>query len=141
MICLQLSIAFGYPIAWRNSKADDQALVNDLVLAGGRGNVDHFLVGPYGLSVLETKNWSGGVQCSSGQWFHHGREVRSLSRQPKFNAVFDRKLLNEKFKDSQRIPFVVPVLAFVDREAYLELYPPTVSYHLTSLPRVDGAQM
>ncbi len=37
---------------------DDYLLVNDVVLPRGRGNVDHVLLGPCGIVVIETKNYS-----------------------------------------------------------------------------------
>jgi hypothetical protein len=39
--------------------SDDYYLLNDLYLRDGGGDIDHIVLGPNGVFVLETKNWSG----------------------------------------------------------------------------------
>ena len=39
--------------------SDDYILLNDLYLRGGGGDIDHVVLGPNGIFVLETKNWNG----------------------------------------------------------------------------------
>lgn len=99
--------------------SDDYLLVNDLMLSGRGGNVDHFLAGPSGLFVLETKNWSGRIKCIGDDWFCNGRKRRSMSKQAKSNARRARNCLPGNH-------FVVPVLVFADPRVHLELRNPTV---------------
>jgi hypothetical protein len=47
---------------------DSFVLVNGLVLKGQRGDIDHVLVGPTGVFVIETKNYSGYVRCEGDVW-------------------------------------------------------------------------
>ncbi len=45
--------------------SDDFLLLNSLYLRGGVGDIDHVVLSPGGIFVLETKNWSGNIVC---QW-------------------------------------------------------------------------
>src|SRR5262245_60919023 len=47
------------------SLPDDYFLLNDVVLPGHPGNIDHVVVGPCGVLVIETKNFSGSVESRS----------------------------------------------------------------------------
>ncbi|SRR5713226_111045 len=104
------------------SLPNDYVLLNDLTLPDGKGNVDHFVAGPNGLFVIETKNYSGFVQCEGDRWFVNWQKIRSLSRQAKGNAVAVRNSLEGLGK----LPFVNPILVFTNPKQELKLYEPTV---------------
>lgn len=107
---------------------DDYVLLNDLLLPSGNGNIDHFLIGPNGLFVIETKNYSGNVKCNGDDWFFNGQKTKSLSRQAKRNALTVRNSLETVFAEHRTaLPFVEPVLAFVKHKHRLELHEPTIS--------------
>jgi nuclease-like protein len=109
------------------SLSDEYVLLNDLMLPGARGNIDHFLIGPNGLFVIETKNYSGNVKCDGDQWFVNGRGIKSLSRQAKGNAVAVRKSLETVFSEHRtKLPFVEAILVFVKHQAGLDLHEPTI---------------
>src|SRR5262249_595143 len=55
---------------------DEYVLLNDLMLPDGKGNVDHLVIGPSGLFVIETKNYSGNVKCDRDDWFVNGQKIR-----------------------------------------------------------------
>ncbi len=106
---------------------NDYLLLNDLMLPDGKGNVDHFLIGPTGLFVIETKNYTTRVKCVGDQWFVNGFKVKSLSRQAKRNAVMVRDSIQQVCRDhGARIPFVTPLLVFVRPNSRLMLQTPTV---------------
>ena len=42
-----------------SSLRDEFLVLNDVMLRGGMGNIDHIVVGPTGVFVVETKNFSG----------------------------------------------------------------------------------
>jgi hypothetical protein len=47
----------------------DYALVNGLKLARGSGDIDHLVIGPSGVFLLETKTMAGRVECApDGTW-------------------------------------------------------------------------
>lgn len=49
---------------------------NDLRLPGSRANVDHLLVGPSGIVVLDTKYYSGRVSVGKGLLWHNRTPMR-----------------------------------------------------------------
>ena len=109
------------------SLPDDYVLLNDLFLPNGNGNIDHFLIGPNGLFVIETKNYSGDVKCDGDDWFFNGQKTKSLSWQAKRNALTLRKSLESLFAEHRtRLPFIEAVLVFVKHKDRLELHEPTI---------------
>src|SRR5262245_33414941 len=58
---------------------DDYVLLNDVVLPGHSGNIDHVLIGPCGVVVMETKRWAGTVACVNDRW--------SVGRYPRANVT------------------------------------------------------
>ena len=109
------------------SLPDEYVLLNDLMLPTAHGNIDHFLIGPNGLFVIETKNYSGNVKCDGDQWFVNGHRTQSPSRQAKGNALAVRKSLETVFSDHRtKLPFIEPVLVFVKHKDGLDLHEPTI---------------
>jgi len=107
--------------------ADEYVLLNDLVLPGGKGNIDHVVMGPNGLFVVETKNYSTYVRCVGDDWFVGRKRISSLSKQAKRNAVALRENLAAVFQDQRtRLPYVVPLLVFVGGSCRLSLRDPTI---------------
>lgn len=106
---------------------NEYVLLNDLMLPDGRGNIDHLVMGPNGLFVIETKNYSTFVKCIGDDWFVNGKKIRSLSKQAKRNAVAVRENLVGVFKDQgSRLPYVIPLLVFVDGKSRLSLNDPAI---------------
>ena len=105
---------------------DEFLLLNDVMLPGGRGNIDHILIGPTGVFVLETKNFSGKYVCYGDQWFFQGvrqkYDVSSVSAQAKNNAHILASLLHT----SGFTVDVNPVIVFTHPSVQLWLHHPTV---------------
>src|SRR2546427_6967384 len=105
---------------------DEFLLLNDVMLPGGRGNIDHILVGPTGVFVLETKNFSGKYVCYGDRWFFQGvrekYDVSSVSVQAKNNADTLASLLHT----SGFTVAVNPVIVFTHPSVQLWLHQPTV---------------
>jgi hypothetical protein len=105
----------------------DYVLLNDLMLPERGGNVDHFLIGPNGLFVIETKNYSGYVKCDGDRWFVYRREINSLSKQAKRNSTAIRANLGRLIAQRKsKVPYVNPLLVFVNPKTRLKLYKPTL---------------
>jgi hypothetical protein len=122
------------------SLPNDYVLLNDLMLPNGRGNVDHLVIGPNGLFVIETKNYSGYVKCWGDDWYVNGRKTSSLSKQAKGNAIAIRSTLENIFAEHRtRLPYVHAVLCFVNSRSRLKLGKPTIpvlrSYELARFIR------
>jgi len=106
--------------------SDEYLLLNDVMLPGARGNIDHVLVGPTGVFVFETKNYSGKYVCYGDRWFLQGRrqkyDVKSVSVQAKNNADTLGELLHTLGFTVQ----VNPVIVFTHPAVQLWLHHPTV---------------
>jgi hypothetical protein len=76
--------------------SDDYYLLNDLYLRNGGGDIDHIVLGPNGVFVLETKNWSGNISCNGDEWQRAGKRNFSSnpSRQVKRNAAKIKQILD-----------------------------------------------
>jgi Nuclease-related domain len=109
------------------SLPDDYVVLNDIVLPDRKGNVDHVLIGPNGVFVIETKNYSGFVRCEEDEWFMNGHRIRSLTKQAKRNSMAVRGYIASLFPGPQsKVPYIVPLLVFVSSHTRLELFKPTV---------------
>jgi len=106
---------------------DDYFLLNDVVLPGNPGNIDHVVIGPCGVVVIETKNLSGPVESHGNAWFVNGRRCRSVSRQVNRGAIAVRDALSRAHPDLED-----SVLRFVDSVA--------VFTNPSSRVKVDRAQ-
>ncbi|NVL89904.1 MAG: thermonuclease family protein [Desulfobacterales bacterium] len=81
---------------------DSHVLINDVLLPEGKGNIDHILVGPAGIFVIETKNY---------RWPYSTRfPIRQVIR----NAVSLRYFLKDQI---QLDIFVHALLVFADSNA------------------------
>ena len=109
------------------SLSNDYVLLNDLMLPDGRGNIDHLVIGPNGLFVIETKNYSSYVKCSGDDWYVNGQKIRSLSKQAKRNAMEIKKNLQALFAEHQTgMPFVNALLVFISGNGRLNINRPTI---------------
>ncbi len=107
--------------------SNDYALLNDLTLPDSRGNVDHLLIGPNGLFAIETKNYSGNVKCDGDRWFVGRRAINSLSKQAKRNSMAIRAGLTSLHAEKGvKVPYVSPLLVFVNKRIRLDLCGPTI---------------
>jgi len=106
--------------------SDEFLLLNDVMLPGARGNIDHVLVRPTGVFVFETKNYSGKYVCYGDRWFLQGRrqkyDVKSVSIQVKNNADTIGGLLHSSGFTVQ----VNPAIVFTHPAVQLWLHHPTV---------------
>lgn len=75
---------------------DDYILVNDVALPRGFGNVDHVVLGPCGIVVIETKRYKGHLSCRDGQWFQNGRPIPSVGQQANGAAMAIKRFLSEE---------------------------------------------
>jgi len=124
-------------VEWLKSLGDEFYLINDIVLQKPYGNVDHVVLGPNGIFVIETKNYKGTIVCNGDEWHRRYRgkygpkdyPLASLSRQAKRNAVQLRTLLINNIEakniDLNRL-FVNALLVFTEPDLDLTLNNPTV---------------
>jgi hypothetical protein len=90
-------------------------LLNGLRIPGADGDIDHVLVGPKGVFVIETKNYRGFVACRGDTWYRKVRDAwiplgRSPSKQAKYNA----SVLSEYLKGRHLGEWVYAVVVFAN---------------------------
>ena len=111
--------------------SDDYYLINDIRLPGIYGNIDHILLGPNGIFVIETKNYRGKIRGDGDTWIRHygvgfnGRDYkfRSPCRQVKRNAVKTRQLI-ESSKILKNNVWVEGIVVFTNQDVELQLANP-----------------
>jgi len=117
---------------------DEYSLINDVGFRDGFGNIDHLVVGPNGVFVVETKNYAGRVVCYGDEWLRKpvgakrdrfgvfGFDVGSPSKQVKRNVGRVRRVIEgiEPFKEGD--VWVNGVLVFPNPAVHLEIHDPTV---------------
>ena len=75
---------------------DTYHLVNDVVVPGSGGNIDHVVIGPCGVVVIETKRLAGKIRCDGDRWYVNGRLRGSISAQANRGAAALRKFLADR---------------------------------------------
>lgn len=71
------------------------AVLNDRQMPGRQENIDHVLVTPSGVTIVETKNWSGRLRLHEGRWYAGRRSsVDRAAAQAKRQAAAARKVLD-----------------------------------------------
>jgi hypothetical protein len=53
-----------------NELPQDYYILNDVTIPGFYGNIDHVVVGPTGIFVIETKNFSGSYTIDGDNWLY-----------------------------------------------------------------------
>lgn len=105
------------------SLSDAYWLINDVMLPRGRGNVDHVLIGPCGVVVIETKRLAGRIRCNGDDWSVNGRRRGSISRQVNSGASTIRYHLAARHPDliSTALRWVESIVVFTHPTCRLEV--------------------
>ena len=103
---------------------DDYYLINDV--AAQHGNIDHVVVGPCGILVIETKRVAGEIACDGDRWSVKGRPVRSWSKQAKAGAVAVKTLLRTRCEEL-REEYVKAAVVLVDPRCRVKVNRATVA--------------
>lgn len=118
--------------------SDAYSLINDVGLPDGYGNIDHVIIGPTGVFVIETKNYAGKVVCHGDDWSHQSPnrkrrpwdrmhfDMGSPSRQAKRNAMRIRRVLESIDTFWSKDNWVDGILVFPNPAVHLEIHGPTV---------------
>ncbi len=106
---------------------DDYYLLNEVYLQGGGGDIDHIVLGPNGVFVLETKNWSGKININGDDWQRPGKHpMGSPSLQAKRNAQKIRHLIDASSALRSLDIFVEGIVVLTNQHASLNINNPTV---------------
>ena len=114
---------------------DSYSVINDLVLKGRSGNIDHIILGPNGIFAVETKSLRGEIGCNGDEWTRRAQgsssaiNLESPSLQVKRNAAAIGQLLHSTVSGDigrGKNLFVDGIVVFTDPKAHLKLKSPTV---------------
>jgi hypothetical protein len=110
-----------------NSLSDDYYLINDLYLHGGGGDIDHVVIAPGGVFVLETKNWTGHTTVNGDEWHRSGKRnfKGNPSQQVKRNVAKIKAILDNSPLRSLNV-WVEGIVVITNRHAILHIYNPSV---------------
>lgn len=109
--------------------SDDFYLLDGLYLKGGGGGIDHVVLAPGGVFVLETKNWSGTIVCNGDKWQRPSRRNFSSnpSRQVKRNVARIRSVLDSSPNLKRLGVWVDGIVVLTNLHAKLRLIEPSVT--------------
>lgn len=108
-------------------------VIHDVVLPRMKGNIDHVVLGPNGVFVIETKNHKGFITCNGDFWKQqkYGRRgtrylgrIGSPSKQVKRKAVLLNKFIQ---KHLQIYLYVNGLVVFTNEHVRLRIGDPTVA--------------
>lgn len=118
--------------------SDDYTLLNDLYLRNGAGDIDHVVLAPSGVFVLETKNWSGVISCNGDEWQRAGKRSfhGNPSVQVKRNAAQIRRVLDSDPSLRSLNVRVEGIVVFTNNHSTLHLNDPTVE--VVKLPQLPN---
>jgi hypothetical protein len=98
--------------------SDDYFLINDVQLAAGkRSNIDHIVLGPTGIFVLETKNHSGKIVCYADSWTGIGQNPFTQAR---VNASRVSRVIKASEIFKSKPPWIQAVVVFANKKVELD---------------------
>jgi hypothetical protein len=114
-------------------------LINDVTVSDGYGNIDHVVLGPNGVFVIETKNYSDKIICYGDEWsrqytnkklgsfnrFIHF-ELGSPSKQAKRNSMRIKRVIESSKTFKSRRIWVEGIVVFANQNADLNINNPTL---------------
>lgn len=101
---------------------DDYWLVNDVTLGLARGTIDHVLIGPCGVVVIETKRLAGHIRCWGNNWSVNGSRRADISQHVNSAACAIRYFLSERHPDlaSSVLRWVESIIVFTHPLCHVE---------------------
>jgi hypothetical protein len=106
--------------------------IHDVFLPGTEGNIDHVVVGPTGVFVIETKNHNGTISCNGDYWGRkkvgrrgtvYSSNIGNPSKQAKRNSLMLKKWLESK---NINVGYITAVVVFTNNDLQLKVTRPTV---------------
>ena len=108
---------------------DSYYLLSNVRLPRGKGDIDHVLLGPNGVFVIETKNYSGKVMCYGDDWYRQQRKMKEKARVGSISEQARRSASDLKsfiWRKNRFRVHVSPICVFTNPSVGLELEKPAV---------------
>ncbi|MBU4535438.1 MAG: NERD domain-containing protein [Euryarchaeota archaeon] len=127
-------------VAWCLDELTKCIIFNDVNLPQGRGNIDHVILSPNGLFVLETKNYKGRFAVKGDEWFYKKdkRIIKSKSnpgKQIKRNALSLKKFLDHSM-DMDKV-WINSLVVMVN--GHVDIIDPTPHYNIIRPSQIERA--
>jgi hypothetical protein len=101
----------------------DYFVFYDVKLPGSKGNIDHVVIGPNGIFVIETKNYSGKYAIIADDWYprrystsRRKKLPKSPGKQAKFNAISLRNFLTKNINTNKLKPWVHAIVVLIGQK-------------------------
>ncbi|OEC84383.1 MULTISPECIES: nuclease-related domain-containing protein [Methanobacterium] len=110
-----------------NQLPEDYFVFNDVKFPGSYGNLDHVVVGPTGIYVIETKNYEGFFLVKGNEFFYkNGNRVKKAMGQPgkqvMSNSMSLRKFLEDNGMDMGGV-WINSIVTLINRNFKIEQIP------------------
>src|SRR5262249_33590815 len=101
---------------------DDYWLLNDVPLGLARGTIDHVLIGPCGVVVIDTQDVAGNIRCWENGWSVNGYRRDDVGRHVNSQACALRYFLSEKHPDlvTSSLRWVESIVVFTHPLCHVE---------------------
>ena len=91
----------GYIVAnYLNQLPEDYSVFNDVKFPGSYGNLDHIVIGPNGIFVIETKNYKGFFIIEDKEWYYKGKYTQKARSQPGKQVITNSMSLKKFLMDN-----------------------------------------
>ena len=128
----------------RFSLNDQYSLINDIKFPNSYSNIDHIVLTPNGIFVLETKNYSGKITCKGDYWsrqykktlFRKPRRVpnrSSPSKQARSNAMRIKEVIDSLETLKPLRIWVQGVVVFTNKDLELEIITPPLNIKIVEI--------
>lgn len=119
-----------------NQLPENYIIFNDVKFPGSFGNLDHVVIGPNGIFVIETKNYDGYFIVKEDGWYYkNGGYIKESKSQPGTqvmrNVISLKKFLGNNNVNMNRV-WIVPIVTLVNEN--FELYD-IPKYYTVLVPR------
>ena len=137
-----------------NTLPKNYFVFHDVTLPKKKGNIDHVVIGPNGIFVKETKNYSGMYSIKGDKWYYHrkGRAKKKIDKNPGVQVVRNvidlKSFLNNKGITVSEL-WVNAIVAFINHNfkiiqkpvKYTVLYPETVPKYILNQNRKQDTEL
>ena len=83
-----------------NQLPEDYSVFNDVKFPGSYGNLDHIVLGPNGIFVIETKNYKGFFIIEDKEWYYKGKYTQKARSQPGKQVITNSMSLRKFLMDN-----------------------------------------
>jgi Nuclease-related domain len=101
---------------------DDYWLVNDVSLGLARGTIDHVLVGPCGVVVIDARDLAGNIRCWGNSWSVNGYGHTDISQRVNSGACAIRYFLSARHPElaASALRWVESIVVFTHPLCHVE---------------------